>query len=118
VCLEQAGEQGKLLFDAYPRLKQINRARKNLEKTLTEVRSVLQHRCVYMSVRGTLRTGSRERWMLITAIMSSVVMIVQVNYYANLTTEVTWLVEKLEKQPLKIKEVGGYPPPPSHAPCP
>ena len=46
VCLEQAGEQGKLLFDAYPRLKQINRARKNLEKTLTEVRSVLQHRGV------------------------------------------------------------------------
>ena len=34
----KAGEQGKLLFDAYPRLKMINRARKNLERTLKEVR--------------------------------------------------------------------------------
>jgi len=33
----KAGEQGKLLFDAYPRLKMINRARKNLERTLKEV---------------------------------------------------------------------------------
>jgi len=33
----KAGEQGKLLFDAYPRLKIINRARKNLERTLKEV---------------------------------------------------------------------------------
>lgn len=33
----KAGEQGKVLFDAYPRLKLINRARKNLERTLKEV---------------------------------------------------------------------------------
>ena len=34
----KAGEQGKVLFDPYPRLKMVNRARKNLERTLKEVR--------------------------------------------------------------------------------
>lgn len=33
----RAGEQGKLLFESYPRLKTVNRARKNLERTLKEV---------------------------------------------------------------------------------
>lgn len=33
----RAGSQGKLLFEAYPRLKIVNRARKNLERTLKEV---------------------------------------------------------------------------------
>lgn len=36
----KAGESGKLLFDAYPRLKMINRARKNLERTLKEVSKI------------------------------------------------------------------------------
>lgn len=33
----RAGEQGKLLFDAYPRLRIVSRARNNLERTLKEV---------------------------------------------------------------------------------
>lgn len=33
----KAGEQGKVLFDGYPRLRMVNRARKNLERTLKEV---------------------------------------------------------------------------------
>lgn len=33
----RAGEQGRVLFDGYPRLRMVNRARKNLERTLKEV---------------------------------------------------------------------------------
>ncbi len=102
----RAGDQGKLLFDAYPRLRIVNRARKNLERTLKEVRSddddngampaCLPAAAWFIDGGGLLIAHTHQ---------SAAHTRPQVTYFSNLPARVDHLVTLLETQPLQLRQV-------------